>query len=86
MTEQELHDAYLEWIKDYCNNEFLNEDGEDVLPGGVTLTIEKLMSRHGQDSNIASEQVGDLSQSFFSDDIPKDIKSLLRPYRRIKFA
>ena len=85
MTEQELRDAYLGWIKSYCNNDF-DETGIEVLPGGVTLALEKLVARHGQDSNIASEQVGDLSRSFFSDDVPKEIKSILRPYRRIRFA
>ena len=81
MTEQELHDAYLEWVRDYCNDDFT-----EGIPGGVTLALGKLVARHGQDSNIASEQAGDLSQSFFSDDIPKDIKRLLRPYRRPRFA
>lgn len=77
MTEQEIMDAYLEWVKDYCNNDFT-----EGIPGGVTLALEKLITRHGQDSNIASETAGDLSQSFFDSDIPKDIKRLLQPYRR----
>lgn len=81
MTEQEIRDAYLDWIKGYCNNDFAKG-----VPGGVGLALEKLVARHGQDSNISSEQVGDLSRSFFSDDVPKEIKSILRPYRRIRFA
>lgn len=80
MTEQEIREAYLEWIKDYCNNDFAQG-----VPSGVNLTLEKLIARHDQDSNIASEQVGDLSRSFFDNDIPKDIKTLLRPYRRLTF-
>lgn len=81
MTEQEVREAYLEWIKDYCNNDFTNG-----IPGGVNLALDKLVARHGQDSNIASEQVGDLSRSFFDNDIPKDIKALLRPHRRLKYV
>lgn len=80
-TEQEVRDAYLEWIKVYCNNDFAGG-----VPGGVNLAIEKLVARHGQDSNIASEQVGDLSRSFFDSDIPKDIKSLIRPYRKVRYV
>lgn len=81
MTEQELREAYLDWIKSYCNNSFSNG-----LPAGVKLALEKLVARHNQDSNIASEQVGDLSRSFFDSDIPKDIKRLLKPYRRPSFV
>lgn len=81
MAEQEIRDAYLEWIKAYCNNDFA-----EGVPGSVSLAIEKLVARHGQDSNIASEQVGDLSRSFFDSDIPKDIKRLLKPYRRPVFV
>lgn len=79
MAEQELRAAYLDWIKAYCNNDFA-----DGVPGGVNLALDKLVARHGRDSNIASEQVGDLARSFFDSDIPKDVKRLLRPYRRIK--
>lgn len=81
MTDQELKTAYLDWIKSYCNNDFAKG-----VPGGVNLALDKLVARHGLDSNIASEQVGDLSRSFFDSDIPKEIKSLLRPYRRLTFA
>lgn len=81
MTEQELKVIYLDWIKDYCNNDFA-----EGVPGGVNLALEKLIARHGQDSNIASEQVGDLSRSFFDSDMPKDIKSLLRPYRKVRYV
>lgn len=81
MTEQELREAYLDWIKSYCNNDFA-----EGVPGGVNLALDKLVARHGQDSNIASEQVGDLSRSFFDSDIPKDIKHFLRPYRKMRFV
>jgi hypothetical protein len=81
MTDQELRDAYLEWIKSYCNNDFGNG-----VPGGVNLVLDKLVASHGHDSNVSSEQVGDLSRSFFDNDIPKDIKALLRPYRRLKYV
>lgn len=81
MTDQEVKAAYLEWIKAYCNNDFA-----DGVPGSVDVALEKLVARHGKDSSIASEQAGDLSRSFFDSDIPKDIKTLLRPYRRITFV
>lgn len=81
MNDPEIKAAYLEWIKVYCNNDFAGG-----VPGGVNLALEKLVAGHGKDSSIASEQVGDLSRSFFDSDIPKDIKTLLRPYRRITFV
>ena len=85
MTDEQIKQAYKEWIKDYCNNDFLNEDEEEELPGGVELALEKLEEMHSQSPNVASESVSDLSRSFFSSDIPDNIKSLLRPYRRVSF-
>lgn len=81
MTEDEIRVAYLEWIKDYCNNDF-----STGIPGGVSLALDKLVAQHGRDSNVASKTAVDLSQTFFDSDIPKDIKRLLKPYRRPKFA
>ena len=81
MNDQEIKAAYLDWIKSYCKNDFASG-----VTGGVNLALEKLAARHIQDSNVASEQVGDLSRSFFGSDLPKDIKALLRPYRRITFV
>ena len=80
-NEEEIKAAYLGWIEDYCNNRF----DKNSPPWGVQLALEKLMEIHRQSPNIASESVGDLSRSFFSGDIPANIKKLLQPYRRLTF-
>ena len=85
MTDEQIKEAYKDWIKAYCNNEFLNEDEEEDLPGGVELALNKLIEMNSQSPNVASESVSDLSRSFFSSDIPDNIKSLLRPYRKVRF-
>lgn len=82
MTEEQVRQAYLEWIEDYCNNEFDKDD----LPGGVELALDQLVKIDPMDFNIKSESIGDLSQTFSSSegDIPKFIYKWLNPYKRLK--
>ncbi len=82
MTDEEIKEAYLEWVKVYCNNDF--EDSEE-LPGGVKLALEMLLEINKQTPNVSSESVEGLSRSFAGSDIPANVRSLLRPYRRGRF-
>jgi hypothetical protein len=84
MTPEEIKNCYLFWIKDYCNNDFTVK-GEEILPGGVKLALKKLVELDPMDFRVSHESISDLSQSFFSDDMPAQIKTLLRPYKKVKF-
>jgi len=85
MTEQELKAYLTEWVKDYCNNKFLNEDEEEELPGGVEVFLDRAVEYFKSQSGINSESLGDYSVSFDTD-IPESLLKLLRPYRKVKFS
>lgn len=81
MTEEQVRQAYLDWIEDFCNNEFDKYN----LPGGVKLALDQLVKIDPLDFNIASESMADLSQTFANDgDIPKFIYKWIDPYKRLK--
>jgi len=85
MTDAELKTFYKNWIKDYCNNDFLDDEGNENLPAGVELVLDKLVDFHKQDLNVASEKIADLSVSYFQDQIPTRIKQMLDPYKKMKW-
>lgn len=81
MTPEEIKQAYLAWIEDYCNNKFDKEN----LPGGIELALEKLVEMDPMDFNITSEKLSDMSQSYANDgDVPKFILKWLSPYKRLR--
>lgn len=81
MTPEEIKQAYLEWIEDYCNNKF----DKNNLPGGVKLALEKLVEIDPMDFCITSEKLSDMSQSFANDgNIPKFVLKWLSPYKRLR--
>ena len=82
LNKTEIMQSYLDWINDYCNQEF----ELDKLPGGVKLALHRLMESHEElPPNVARVQVSDISVSYFHGDMPDSIKSLLKPYRKVKF-
>lgn len=82
MTPEEIKQAYLNWIEDYCNNEF----DKDNLPGGVKLALDQLVEIDPLDFNIASEKLSDMSQTYANDgDIPKFIYKWLNPYKKLRW-
>lgn len=82
LTEEELRTAYLEWIQDETNNKF--DLGK--LPAGVKVALDLLAKLDPLEFNIASESIGDLSQSFAVNDdgIPLKVMRWLKPYYKLK--
>ncbi len=81
MTNDEMRNAYLEWIERYCNNRFK----KDKLPGGIKLALNQLVEIDPLDFNITSEKLSDMSQTFANDgDIPTFIYKWIDPYKRLK--
>ena len=81
--ENETRGAYIALIETLCNKEF---EDHDNLPKEIEhILLPYLKDRHGKDYNVSSEGVGDLSRSFFSDDIPKHIKRIIHKYRKVTF-
>ena len=83
MTDEELRTAYKEWIKDYCNNDFLNDEGVEELPGGVELALDKLVNDY-ETVGVVSESKGRISYDYAAG-IPPEIKSMLDQYRKMKW-
>ena len=71
-----MRDAYLEWIKLYCNNSNL----VDTLM--ISVVIDKLIE-HDKHTGVQSESLGDYSVSY-EVDYPQSILRLLIPYRKVK--
>jgi Phage gp6-like head-tail connector protein len=76
----------VEYVKEECNNSFLDENGVEVLPGGIKMAIAKLCEHYMRESGVQSESLSRHSVTYSVDGIPKDIMKLLRPYRKVKFV
>lgn len=74
-----LEDA-IEYVKDYCNNQF-----KDGLPGGVKKAIVLLVKSAGENSNIASQSLDGMSKSFFQGQSQTEAHDYLKPYRKARF-
>ena len=83
MTDEELRTAYKEWIKKYCNNDFTDDEGDEDLPGGVELALNKLVNKHDK-IGVTSESKGRISVSY-AEGLPDEIKSILNEYRKMKW-
>ena len=83
MTDEELRTAYKDWIKDYCNNEFLNDEGVEELPGGVELALNKLVNQHDR-IGVTSESKGRISVDY-AEGMPNEVLSMLKQYRKMKW-
>lgn len=85
------HDAFItemiviltEFVKDYTNNKFLNENKE-VLPGGVKLFIARAIQYNMNPTGVTGRSMGGASYSYDTD-YPPSLIRLLRPYKRVRF-
>lgn len=84
MTDQEIKDALLKWVKDYCNNNFL-VDGVETIPGGVEIFLNQGVDFIKKQNGIQGESLGDYSVTLTTD-FPLSMLKLLRPYRKVKFV
>jgi hypothetical protein len=86
------HDDYLntmillleEYAKDKTNNDFLDENGNEVIPGAVTIFVAKACEYNMNKAGVTSRSMGEVSYSYDLD-FPRSITKLLDPYRKVKF-
>lgn len=72
-----------DWIQQYCNNDFKNEEDESVYPPGYELIAIKMIEYNlNQKTGITQESLSRHSVSF-SDDYPKSIVKGLK--RRVSW-
>ncbi|WP_026678212.1 phage head-tail connector protein [Fictibacillus gelatini] len=79
-----LEDA-IDYTKTFCRQDFLDENGNMVLPSGVKQSITKLVKAYQENSNVASQSLGDMSKSFFEGGTMNEVHRLLKPYRKVRF-
>ena len=76
--EDQLRQAYIALIENECNRSFA-----DSLPPDIEhILLPYLMQHHGQDPNIASQSVSDMSVSFKTDGMPASMRRIIQKYRR----
>ncbi len=83
MTDIEKKNFLIEFAKDFCNDDFM-EDDIQVLPAGVKLFVEKGMSYLDVMTGIKSESLGDHSITT-EQDFPSGMLRLLQPYKKVRF-
>lgn len=84
-AEYQLKSELLRWVKDYCNNTFVNDDGVEVIPGGVEVFLTQASIFIEKQTGKTSESLGDYSVAW-STDYPQSMMRLLSPYRRATFV
>lgn len=80
-----LDDA-IDYAKNYCNNLFLNSKGETVLPGAVKKGVALIVKSMNENSNVASQSLGDMSKSFFQGATINEAHKYFKPFRKLKFV
>lgn len=76
----------IDQAKQYCNRDFLNDQGQLEIPKGAQMGIALLVKAMGEKQNLASRSLnGELSESFFENGTFKAALQYLRPYRRAGF-
>lgn len=74
-----LDDA-ISYVKEHCRNEFT-----EGIPGNVKQAIAKLVRSYQENSNVASQSLGDMAKSFFNGGTMDEVHRLLKPYRKVRF-
>jgi len=78
-----------DFVIDYCNNKFLDEDGDEVLPSGIKLAIADLIGLQiNRPVGISSEKLGDYSVSYYLEgsNLPPEIQKRLSTYKKVRTA
>lgn len=73
-----------EFVIRYCNNDFKNSEGVTSFPAGLKLPVAQLIKFQLEYKGVSGESIGDYSVSFFGN-IPDGIRSMLKPYKKLKF-
>lgn len=74
-----LEDA-MDYVKEYCRNDFI-----EGLPSGAKQAVAKMVKSYQENSNVASQSLGDMSKSFFQGGTTNEVHRLLKPYRKVRF-
>lgn len=81
-----MRELFEEAVKNYLNNDFDGATG-DSLPAGVRIAIDKLMQADkNRSTGISTKSLGDMvTVSFSPEDWSKEVRTLLKAYRKMSF-
>ncbi len=74
-----------DFVVRHCNDDFTDEDGVTTFPAGLKLPVAQMIKMQIEYKGVAGSTVGDYSVSFFAN-IPDGIRSMLKPYKKLKFV
>ena len=83
--------AAIGQAKVYCNNDFMVLQGDGVtyseeIPPGAQMGIALMVKAMGENQNVASQSLEDMSKSFFANGTFSAAIPYLKPYRKVKFV
>lgn len=81
--EVDLKEAILDWINNYCNQEF--EEG--TMPTGVKLAFSIMLKSATNSAGISSQSAGGLSISYFEGGVYAPTSSVVKalaPYVKMR--
>lgn len=74
-----------DFVKKFCNDDFLDDEGEEAWPVGIKLPVFKLIAYEMENAAGAqSEKLGDMTTSYGSG-YPKALKEAFAPWRKVRF-
>ncbi|NNV04634.1 head-tail connector protein, partial [Brevibacillus sp. MCWH] len=77
---QNVLDDAIDYVKQYCRQSF-----DEGLSPNVKQAVAKLVKAYQENSNVASQSLGDMSKSFFEGGTMNEVHRLLAPYRKLLF-
>jgi len=80
----ELKDQLKLWVREYCNDDFKDDNGEDDFPAGVELFIAQTEKYLANQKGIKSEMLGDY-QVTFEKELPVFLTNMLNDYRKLRW-
>ncbi len=83
---QAVLDAAIDHVKQDCQREFLDENGNLSLPAGVKMGVATLVKAMMENPGVQSQSLGDMSKSFFEGGTYKAARRYWKPYRKVGFV
>jgi hypothetical protein len=72
----------IDFVKEHCNNKFLDDAGNEVIPGGVKVAVAKMIEYNMNKAGKTMAVKGSVTD-MFTVDFPRSIMRLLEPYQRV---
>lgn len=83
-TYQTRLDDAIDFVKEYCRNDFKDANGNEVIPKGAQMGVALLVKAMGDNPGVSYKLlVGVGSTTFFEGATGREAKRYLKPYVRL---